>query len=74
MFEISKFLGAEDGAITVDWVALTAAVLGVGIVVVYGIYNQGVGPAAMNVNATLASITLEASKGDSLDCTDFNNC
>ncbi|MDD9921232.1 MAG: hypothetical protein OXQ92_02985 [Boseongicola sp.] len=31
---ISKFCAAEDGAVTVDWVVLTAAIVGLGAVVI----------------------------------------
>ena len=74
MTEFSNFLADEGGAITVDWVALTAGVLIVGIVVVFAIYNRGVGPAAKEVNATLSAMTLEASKGTGVDCNNFNSC
>ena len=30
----SKFLRQEDGAVTVDWVVLTAAIVGLGLIVV----------------------------------------
>ena len=30
---INTFLGNEDGAVTVDWVVLTAAIVGLGIAV-----------------------------------------
>ena len=33
MEQISKFLRKEDGAITVDWVVLSAAIIGLGMVV-----------------------------------------
>lgn len=33
MGQLTKFLGREDGAITVDWVVLSAAVIGLGMVV-----------------------------------------
>lgn len=33
MERISKFLRQEDGAITVDWVVLSAAIIGLGMVV-----------------------------------------
>ncbi len=32
---IAKFLKDEDGAVTVDWVVLTAAVVGLGMLVLY---------------------------------------
>ena len=31
---LAHFIAAEDGAITVDWVVLTAALIGVGMVVI----------------------------------------
>ena len=31
---ITNFLGSEDGAVTVDWVVLTAAIVGMGVVVI----------------------------------------
>jgi Flp pilus assembly pilin Flp len=30
---VGRFLGDEDGAVTVDWVVLTAAVVGLGLVI-----------------------------------------
>ena len=33
MERISKFLREDDGAITVDWVVLSAAIIGLGMVV-----------------------------------------
>ena len=32
--QFARFLKAEDGAVTVDWVVLTAAVVGLGIAVI----------------------------------------
>lgn len=31
--DMQKFLASEDGAVTVDWVVLTAAVIGLGMIV-----------------------------------------
>lgn len=31
--KVAKFLRSEDGAVTVDWVVLTAAVVGLGLVI-----------------------------------------
>ena len=36
---ISKFRDAEDGAVTVDWVVLTAAIVALGIGLLIGINN-----------------------------------
>ena len=50
-----KFLSDDAGAVTIDWVALTAGVLVVGIIVVYAIYNDGVSSLADNVNGMLSN-------------------
>jgi hypothetical protein len=34
MLSVEEFFGAEDGAVTVDWVVLTAAIVTLGIVVI----------------------------------------
>ncbi len=39
---LTSFFGDESGAITVDWVALTAAILLLGIAVVYYLFSTGV--------------------------------
>ncbi|MEM9735270.1 MAG: hypothetical protein AAF908_01525 [Pseudomonadota bacterium] len=52
----STFLKAEDGAVTIDWVALTAGTLLLGIALVYGVFNQGVDPLGAEVSATLIAI------------------
>jgi Flp pilus assembly pilin Flp len=36
---IPKFLADEDGAVTVDWVVLTAAIVGLGIAVLTSVSN-----------------------------------
>ena len=35
-----KFLGSEDGAVTVDWVVLTAAVVSLAAVVIVAIHGS----------------------------------
>lgn len=34
MQQIAKFFESEDGAVTVDWVVLTAAIVGMGVAVI----------------------------------------
>ena len=34
MVFLTNFLKSEDGAVTVDWVVLTAAIIGLGLVVI----------------------------------------
>lgn len=34
-----RFMGDEDGAVTVDWVVLTAAIVGLGVAVISTVSN-----------------------------------
>ena len=38
-YEAKRFLADESGAVTVDWVVLTAAIVGLGVVVITTIAN-----------------------------------
>jgi hypothetical protein len=57
MTKFTKFLSDDAGAVTIDWVALTAGVLLLGIMVVYAIFNQGVSKLVSNVNSTLTNVS-----------------
>ncbi len=50
-----EFLRDDTGAVTIDWVALTAGILLLGIMVVYAIFNGGVASLVGKINATLAT-------------------
>jgi hypothetical protein len=50
---IEKFLRDDAGAVTIDWVSLTAGGLLLGIAVVYGIYQGGVLPLSESINQNL---------------------
>jgi hypothetical protein len=52
---IEKFLRDESGAVTIDWVSLTAGGLLLGIAVVYGIYQGGVLPLSESINSNLSA-------------------
>ena len=52
-----KFEAAEDGAVTVDWVVLTAAVVGLGVAALAAI-RGGVGALSSRINDHLASQTI----------------
>ncbi len=54
MVNLVKFLKSEDGAVTVDWVVLTAAIIGFGLVVITLVAG----------GATDVSSSLGASLGD----------
>ncbi len=63
MTKFTKFLSDDAGAVTIDWVALTAGVLLLGILVVYAIFNNGVSVLVSNVNSTLEGVTTNVSIG-----------
>lgn len=44
---INKFLKEEDGAVTVDWVVLTAAIVGLGIAVLASVETGLTGTVAV---------------------------
>jgi Flp pilus assembly pilin Flp len=51
---LKNFKNDESGAVTVDWVVLTAALVGLGLLVI-GVVSQGLGTAADSINASLES-------------------
>ena len=57
MTKFTKFLSDDAGAVTIDWVALTAGILLLGIMVVYAIFNNGVSTLVANVNSTLSGVS-----------------
>lgn len=54
MLDLFYFFKSEDGAVTVDWVVLTGAILGFGLIIV----------ASVGAGATDVSSTLGANLGD----------
>ena len=58
-----RILADDQGAATVDWVALTAGVLLAGIMVVYAIFNDGVSSLVVDVNDTMATTSIAADIG-----------
>jgi hypothetical protein len=59
MTKFTKFLSDDAGAVTIDWVALTAGILLLGIMVVYAIFNNGVSKLVVKVNSTLSGVTTD---------------
>jgi hypothetical protein len=49
----SKFVTSEDGAVTVDWVMLTAGLVGLGIAVV-GVLSEGFRNQSTDIQVSLA--------------------
>lgn len=50
---IVEFLDDECGAVAVDWVALCAGILALGISVVYSVFREGAEPVVGSINTTL---------------------
>ncbi len=63
MTKFTNFLSDDAGAVTIDWVALTAGILLLGIMVVYAIFNNGVQSLVENVNSTLSSVSTGVNVG-----------
>ena len=58
MTKFTKFLSDDAGAVTIDWVALTAGILLLGILVVYSIFNNGVSSLVSKINSTLSGVSI----------------
>jgi len=55
------FRSDDTGAVTIDWVALTSALLLLGIMVVYSIFDGGVNSLVSSVNSTLSATVVTGS-------------
>ncbi len=71
---LDTFVSDDAGAVTIDWVALTAGVLLLGIVVVYAIFNNGVSDLVNRVNSGLSKVNPAANVGLVPDCSVVENC
>ena len=56
MIDFIKFIQSEDGAVTVDWVVLTASVVGLGLAVMV-LIATGTTSVSSSVGAELTSAT-----------------
>lgn len=54
---IKNFAADESGAVTVDWVVLTAAIVGLGIAVIASV-SDGVGELAEAISGSLSDATV----------------
>ncbi|MEM1384934.1 MAG: hypothetical protein AAF713_16340 [Pseudomonadota bacterium] len=57
MTKFNQFLRNEEGAVTIDWVALTAAVVLLGLFVVYAIFETGLSGLATSINTNLGEVS-----------------
>ena len=71
MVKFNEFLGDDAGAVTIDWVTITAFILILGIVVVYTIFNDGVALAVGDVNTVATGLTSSIEVGTPPDSTTF---
>ncbi|GMG81745.1 hypothetical protein LNKW23_09580 [Paralimibaculum aggregatum] len=60
MRELKSFLREDSGAVTIDWVALSAGILLLGVAVVYAIFESGVVGVVDDVNTELAALDLSS--------------
>ncbi|MEM9011864.1 MAG: hypothetical protein AAGE18_11595 [Pseudomonadota bacterium] len=56
--KLRRFGADENGAVTVDWVVLTAAIVGLGIGVI-SVIEGGVGTLASNISDAVSSVTVD---------------
>ncbi len=54
---IKNFVADESGAVTVDWVVLTAAIVGLGIAVIASV-SSGVNTLAGNISTEVSGVTV----------------
>ena len=54
---IKAFAANESGAVTVDWVVLTAAIVGLGLAVISSV-RTGVGDLATDISTSLSGATV----------------
>ncbi len=55
--KMKNFVADESGAVTVDWVVLTAAIVGLGIAVVTSV-RTGVGSVGTEISRSLGTVSL----------------
>ncbi len=60
---IKNFHNDESGAVTVDWVVLTAAIVGLGIAVVASV-SGGVGTLGDNISSALSGASVATPGGE----------
>ena len=54
MAKFTEFFSDDAGAITIDWLVLTAGILLLSIMILYTIFNNGVSTMTSNLNPALA--------------------
>jgi len=57
LFKLKKFQNDESGAVTVDWVVLTAAIVGLGLAVIAAVRTASLG-LATKISDAIGTITV----------------
>jgi len=63
-FAAAAFLSDNSGAVTADWLALTAGMMMLGMMTVYTVFNSGVAALTASTNQILASAAVGAEIGN----------
>ena len=63
---LSTFMNREDGAVTVDWVVLTAAIVGLGAIVIFNVAD-GATTSADSVEAVVSGLDVGYASGTTTD-------
>ena len=62
------FLRDESGAITIDWVTLTSALIIAAIVIVFSLFSNGITPMTGHINSQIETGSQELCNGDMANC------
>ena len=57
-YPFSAFIEDESGAVTVDWVVLTAAIVGLGVVVIFSV-RDGTRDLSAKIGASLTTASID---------------
>jgi len=57
LFKLKKFQNDESGAVTVDWVVLTAAIVGLGLAVIAAVRTASL-TLATKISTAVAGVTI----------------
>ena len=60
---LSVFAEDDSGAVTIDWIGLTAGILLAGMVAIFAIYGNGVTVLTANVNTNMSNLTTDLNPG-----------
>jgi hypothetical protein len=54
MTKFTEFVNDDAGAVTIDWLTLSAGILLLGLLVVYSIFNSSINPMVSTYNSSLS--------------------